>query len=334
VTPREQWLAASTIVSHFLYSIGGFPASPSSSAATTVKSVTSNLSSTSRHLLRNTNSTKMAALQESPPPSTDPQPKTRYLKKLIRVVSAPARPQSMVELLEPHERQEHTKEKRYSLSPMSSMTPSKPKLNLLSELSMMQATVSRLRAERDEWRNTAECQQQDLVLQQGTIASLEEQIASLHTDLEQDEVERNKMYAYFHKHYDHKLDEAERTIARLRKSDRSKEKVAQRNLRLKTTLQRVFNKKASNRRSLLEALALAKERIDDLEVKGDILLEALERQEDHSESGEEEGEEEGEHTITVVEAEVAFRGVLEDTTFREQSEGWNKFLDELDMLEV
>jgi hypothetical protein len=274
----------------------------------------------------------MAVPAESPPSTPDPQAKARYLKKLIRVVSAPARPQSMIELLGPREREEHTKEKRYSLSPMSSMTPSKPKLSLLSELSMMQATVSRLRAERDEWRNTAECQQQDLALQQGTIANLEEQIASLHTDLEQDEVERDKMYSYFHKHYDHKLDEAERTITRLIKSDRSKEKVAQRNLRLKTTLQRVFNKKATGRKALLEALVLAKERIDDLEVKGDMLLEALERH-DCSQSGEEEDEEEGEHTVTVVEAEVAFRGVLEDSTFREQSAGWNKFLDELNMLE-
>jgi hypothetical protein len=190
----------------------------------------------------------------------------------------------------------------------------------------MKATISRLRGERDEWRNLAQCQQQNLALQEGTITNLENQITALLDEQEEAEMEKIGMFTNFHRAYDklvRDLVEAKHAIARLKKSDRAKEKVLQRNLRLKATLQNYTAKAtAGNNSSLTEALALANDRIEDLEVKGEALLEALERLEDCSESGEGEGED----TVSALEAETAFRGVLEDTAFKEQRERWHELL--------
>jgi hypothetical protein len=109
----------------------------------------------------------------------------------------------------------------------------------------------------------------------------------------------------------------------LKKSDRTKGKVWQRNLRLKATLGRLSSQVSltpdqTAEATLLEALALANERIEELELKGEVLIHALE---EHEDSYEEDEDEDGlDRTAHLMEAEVAFRGVLEDEMFREQRE--------------
>ena len=130
------------------------------------------------------------------------------------------------------------------------------------------------------------------------------------------------------------LNDSDRTIARLKRSDRAKGKVWQRNLRLKATLQRYtlqatsgpLQPDADTQASLMEALALVNERIEELESKGSALLDALEKRNDSSGSDEDEMEDNGGAKLT--EAEVAFRGVIEDETFKEQKEYWAELLNE------
>lgn len=125
--------------------------------------------------------------------------------------------------------------------------------------------------------------------------------------------------------------EARRSIVRLKKSDRSKGKVQQRNLRLKATLQRFGARgesesaeaDANTQAALREALALANERVNELESKGEALLEVLERRDD-----EDKGDSAELRTADLLEARLAFQGELEDETFREQRENWAELLDD------
>jgi hypothetical protein len=80
--------------------------------------------------------------------------------------------------------------------------------------------------------------------------------------------------------------------------------------------------------ALKEALAMAQERIEELESKSEALLEALDKHNDSCGSGEDEEMTEGDESANLIEAELAFRGVLEDKTFKEQKDNWEDLLNE------
>jgi hypothetical protein len=170
------------------------------------------------------------------------------------------------------------------------------------------------------------------------IANLENENAALHATHEEDVVANNSIFDRYrdaitkHDKLTDELNEKERALARLKKSDRAKGKVWQRNLRLKTTLQRFTSGAASpaaqtnanTESSLQEALALAAERIEELESTGSKLLEALEERNDSCGS-----KDEDEHVeARLLEAEVVFMGVIEDETFQEQKDLWKDLLGE------
>jgi hypothetical protein len=182
----------------------------------------------------------------------------------------------------------------------------------------------------------------DLDNQARSITELEEENAKLRFRHEKDTTAGRQLYSRFQglisKHdklVDH-FNDAVRTIARLKRSDRAKEKVQQRNLRLKATLQRCTSQgisattqaAADTEATLREALALANERIEELETKGEALLDALERRNDSCGSDDDEDMEGRDVEAQVLEAEVAFRGVLEDESFKEQKEVRPELLDE------
>lgn len=121
------------------------------------------------------------------------------------------------------------------------------------------------------------------------------------------------------------LHEANRAVLRLKKSDRAKGKVQQRNLRLKATIRSHQCGGRGREEALLEALALASERIEELESAGERVLDALDGDDSGSEDGDGEGDEEG--GVGLLEAGVVFRGVLEDETFREQKVLWGELLE-------
>lgn len=136
---------------------------------------------------------------------------------------------------------------------------------------------------------------------------------------------------------------AKRALEKLKRSDRKKTTLQQRNLTLKATLHRIMTRAAPDavqaesdvKASLREALALATERIAELEGSGEALLDALEKLGESSDSDEDDdgGEEEsGEGEIipshSLVAAEVAFRGVLDDESYAEQMENWKELLED------
>lgn len=270
------------------------------------------------------------------PPLGNRKPKARLLKGLVRHASAPVRPQLRLERHNSSEGQQ-TISKRPCASPRS-------KPNLLSELSLAQPVIARLRLDRDEWRNTAQTQERQLLsnannleTQEHTIADLEHQNAALRTGYDNEVSANNKLLARLRdvvgKH-DKLVDQANdsvRTAARLKKSDRAKGKVWQKNLRLKATLQRYTMQDTwvpaasdtNTEASLMEALALASERIEELESKGEVLLEALEIYKDGEDTPKEDHD-----MANLTEAEGSFRGVLEDETFKEQKDAWGDLLGE------
>jgi hypothetical protein len=226
----------------------------------------------------------------------------------------------------------------------SSASPLRPKTNLVNELAIAQSVASRLRVDRDEWRTTAQVheqqiayQEQELEQQRHAFASLEEQHASLGDERKEIILANNNLFNLFRSAVTKQdkladeLNESKRATARLKKSDRAKGKVLQRNLRLKSILNRVGIQASSTpaapdantEASLLEALAAAIERIDELESKGEVLLGALEARNDSCGSDEEEDF----GIVKLLEAEVAFQGVLDDETFAEQKQHWEGLLE-------
>ncbi|KAH7069457.1 hypothetical protein FB567DRAFT_456588 [Paraphoma chrysanthemicola] len=251
----------------------------------------------------------MAIQLDSEAPTYFPRPKARLLTGLVRHVSAPARPQRTLD--------------RFN-------------------------STARLRLARDEWRHTAQ-KHEELLLSQGhelqrqerAIAILGDQNANLRATHEEDESKSKALLNCLQnakEKYDQLVDEfndAQRSIAMLKKSDRAKGKVWQRNFCLKAAYNHLTSRSKSDSKSkekdvqaaLQEALAMAHERIEELETTGGVLLEALEKQNDSCGSDENEYED---HDMGagVIEAEVAFRGVLEDETFHEQKEQWEYLLQE------
>lgn len=80
--------------------------------------------------------------------------------------------------------------------------------------------------------------------------------------------------------------------------------------------------------TVLEALALANERIEQLESKGESLLELLEGGANGGQSDAEGDISERNVSEEILAAKVAFREILEDETFREQEVNWAELLDE------
>jgi len=290
----------------------------------------------------------MAVHIDDTPSFGSPNPKARLSRGLVRHVSAPTRPNLKLDRVSSSEGRNNIIKHPSMLSPRASVTSPRSKPNLLSELSLTQSVVSQLRLERDEWRTTAQIQQRqllsnerDLQSQERSIAMLEDQNAALRAGHEEDVTASNKLFARLqdviikHDKLVDQLNDSVRAAARLKKSDRAKGKVWQRNLRLKATLQRYTSQMtsgsakqdANTEASLLEALALANERIEELESKGEVLLEALDKHNDSSDSRKG-GDEEDCGTAQLLEAEVAFRGVLEDETFKEQKGFWQDLLRE------
>lgn len=223
-------------------------------------------------------------------------------------------------------------------SPSPLVKSPQSKLSLLSELSTAQSLASRLRIDRDRWRSAAQDQNRQLLLtdhdrkqQAHIIANLNKENADLRAGREGEVSASTKVIQDITTQLNHlanQLTEALRTVARLRRSDRAKGKVQQRNLRLKATLQRHMSATTSTpdesaKAALQEALAMAKERVEELESAGESLLEALD---ERSDSAGFEEEQDGE--AKAVEAEVVFRSALEDESSGEMKEQWDELLGE------
>ena len=272
-------------------------------------------------------------------------PMSRLRKSLVRHVSAPL-------TLESRRPSEGSLSTNNQLLLPTSRTPAsspKPKHSLLSELSLAQSLASRLRRDRDNWRSLAQKQEHDLIAahedlkqQAYSISKIEEENAKLRTRHDEDTTAGRQLYSRFqelinkHDKLVDQVNDAMRTITRLKKNDRSKGKVQQRNLRLKATFQRYTSQgtldttqaAADTDATLREALALANDRIEELKTKGEALLDALEKRNDSC--GSDDGDEirEGDPEAGLLGAAVAFRSVLEDETFKEQKENWVDLLNE------
>jgi chorismate synthase len=115
---------------------------------------------------------------------------------------------------------------------------------------------------------------------------------------------------------------ANRNLARMTKSQRAKGKMQQRNLRLKSTLKRIGMRAmeepvrgdAKIEAALKEALALACERIEDLETREEALVEELKKREDSAGGP--------------LKAELAFRRVIDDKLSKGQKEHWEDLVEE------
>jgi len=274
-------------------------------------------------------------------------PKSRLFRSFTRHASAPTSPLTL-EFHVPSEGSFSANHQHALPSTKSPQTTSRSKQGLLSELSWAQSFTARLRRDRDNWRSLALEQEQDLKAahqdlehQTSVISEIEQENANLRFRHEEDRTAGGQLYSRFqilvsaHDKLVDQLNDAMRTVARLKKSDRTKDKVQQRNLSLKATLHRYTSQgtsattqaAADTESSLREALALANERTEELETKGEAMLDALEKRNDSCGSDEE--EEMGERNVEadLLEAEVAFRGVIEDESFKEQKVLW------LDLLE-
>jgi hypothetical protein len=165
-------------------------------------------------------------------------PKARLLRGLVRHVSAPTRPQiTLCRTTSNGEYRRISKEKP-PLSPRSSATSLRSKPDLLSELSLAQSNVSRLRIDRDEWRTTAKIQERQLwaneweLEHQGyRVNTLEGQNVALQAEHEEVVSANNKLFARLRDAISSndrlvgQLKDADRCIVRLKKSDRAKGKV-------------------------------------------------------------------------------------------------------------
>ncbi|KAF1950340.1 hypothetical protein CC80DRAFT_240184 [Byssothecium circinans] len=128
------------------------------------------------------------------------------------------------------------------------------------------------------------------------------------------------------------LARAERTIQQLKKSDRAKGKIVKRDLLLKAVINthmRGCGGQKGKEDMLMEALALAVERVEELEVAGEEFLDALDDMDDmDSELGDGDGDGEDEDERPgLLGAELRFRGVIEDDAFRDQKTLWGDLLD-------
>ncbi|KAJ4370430.1 hypothetical protein N0V83_004948 [Neocucurbitaria cava] len=288
----------------------------------------------------------MTILLEDKPARSDifaPTAKSRLLKTLVRHVSAPASSLPSPAGFDPSEGNLSISQKRSRppLRPFSSSTP-RSEQGLLSELSLAQSYTY-------NWHVHSQKHITDNILAEDTVKSRartiseqQGQIIDLHHSNEGDPLRYKQLYTRFqaqvtkHNKLVDQLNDALRTINRLKKSDRAKGKVQQRNLRLKATLQHYTSRDGSStshlngnvENTVLEALALANERIEQLESKGESLLDLLEEGKDGGQR--DAGGDISERNVSeeILVAKVAFREILEDETFREQKVNWAELLDE------
>ena len=191
-------------------------------------------------------------------------------------------------------------------------------------LSSAKTLISRLRLDRNVWRNRS-------AKQTSHITDLKTSNRDLDRRLNGALQAGNQLLKRYLEQRDKNADdkvaremfEKNRLISRLKKSDRAKGKVFQRNLVLKAALRNQPKQDGTNE-MLLEALAAANDRIAELEGAGEELLEALEREDSDSEMSEEEEEARGGGLLG---ATVKMRNVLEDETFKEGTELWSELLD-------
>lgn len=270
-------------------------------------------------------------------PIAGPTRKARLLKGLVRHASAPARPQMKLDRVASGEGRRSYSKQNSSLSTQLSTANLRPSSQPLNELAIAQAVVSRLRLERDEWRATAQLQERQLFAndrdfkrQEQAIPVLEDQNAALRTEHEKDVALNNQAFARLnesiikHDKLVNDLADSTRAAERLKRSDRAKGKVVQRNLRLKATLQRYTSQAslepdANTKATLMEALALANERIQKLESEGQSLLEVLDERNDGLDDPD---------PAKLVEAKGAFQEVIEDEDFKAQKEHWEDLMQE------
>lgn len=261
--------------------------------------------------------------------------KSRLLRNLVRHASAPASPRLTNDLTNAGEALDINKICSISSTQVRA-TASRSPYGLLTEPSLARSLASRLRRDRDNWRSLYLVQQQA-----STISRLKDECIKLRDRNVEDVSTGQTLCTRFQDlviKYDNLVDQlhdALRTISRLKKSDRSKGKVQQRNLRLKAALQRCTSQATLPVQAdedfvatLQEALSLANDRIIELETKGEALVVVLKKRNGSSASENEEEMEEGVLEGGLVEAELVFRDVLEDESFKMQRENWASLLDE------
>lgn len=205
-----------------------------------------------------------------------------------------------------------------------------------------QILTSRLRLDRDRWRSialqraaqleTMEQQKQDqertssvLRNEISTLVTASRAVANYNPDVQ--------MVSNTDANLTQQVDDLTIRCKKLTKSDRAKGRSLNRNLQVIVALRSLVARNRSpeedsndNKPALLEALAMALARIEELELHGAKVLGALESLDDTSDEGE--LDDEASKSITLMEAEVAFRNVLEDDTFCENKENWACLLDE------
>ncbi|KAI8935834.1 hypothetical protein NX059_007351 [Plenodomus lindquistii] len=213
-----------------------------------------------------------------------------------------------------------------------------------SHLSLMTCTVAGLRHERDRWRSHVKNISAHAFAQTRMLSAAEEEIINLRKEKTETECTHQALQARFddlmdkHMHVTEQLQNVKRMFVVLRRSDRKKGHFEKSHLRLKSAFKRFMmgNGCAGGEKTdagvevhLREALALATSRIEELEKRGEAVLDVLEKL---NESEEEDVDEEGNCEMgtkpTLVEVEVAFRGVLDDGAFAEERQRWKGFLEE------
>lgn len=280
-------------------------------------------------------------------PESSPRP--RRLRPLTRHTSMPMSSISSLDAL--HLSDSGHKNKAYLRSPSHLSAISRSKHWVQSESNQTSSLITQLRRDRDSWRSLARNQERSLIAAQHDLTEQAQAMSAIEANnnrLRHAHAEGVTATRYLYSRLQSliadnnklldQLDDTMRTVAKLNKSDRAKGKVLQRNLRLKAALQHLSLHSASSSSqsdtsvdsNLREALAIATQRIEELESKGVALTEALEKQDD-SHGDEDEEYNGGKSEIAkanLMEAEVIFRGVLDDETFQDHKLNWACLLDD------
>lgn len=193
-------------------------------------------------------------------------------------------------------------------------------------------TVLAYHLDREYWRSRSLFQETRLnqllrryTISQRSIAALTAQNAELQARLDAalQAKDEDDAIALENLHLLYQISELSTQLAKLRRSDRAKEKVHQNNLRLKAAMSghkcaQKTDGDIMREQTLLEALGASNERIEELEQVGERLLDAMDGSDEEDNGG---------FGMGRVEAEVAFRGVLDDETFRNQKVLWEELLE-------
>ncbi|KAL6708747.1 hypothetical protein ACN47E_002443 [Coniothyrium glycines] len=239
---------------------------------------------------------------------------------------------------------------------MDSRCPVRPQSpSVLSSHSFLRSPLdassltSRLRQDRDSWRTLAREREQDLhasqteVLKQNDlITTLKNENASLdrHHPKGSQTINISDLHIQQlktkHDELSNRLQHALRTIARLKKSDRTKDKIQQRNLRLKAALRRVCTRHMSStpqpdhsiEAALREALALTDARLCDLESSGRALLATLDVRTAAHATNTLHNDDAAPRMPSISNARAAYKQTLLDDAFAQQRENWVEWLED------